>query len=423
MFSKTRRQLVLLNSAVLIFFLFIFGFILYAHMDYRLLRQADEAINNTARSMQLSSIDQMLQADHPEPDADRTTSYLFWDEQGHLLNQYPKHMFSLEDAGEFKNSTHNGSLQYVSAGGREYRLLGFNNPMKEVVDSKAVPHVSYVVVVRSLEDAHKMLQTLRTDLIIGCSAGVLFSILAGFYLAGRSLIPIRRSWDKQQQFVADASHELRTPIAVIQTRSELLFRHPQRSVEEESENIALILKESKRMGRLIDDLLTLARTDSNQLQIHTATVPVHQLLQEITEQFALLAETKFIHIHSQIEPSVLWGDENRLRQLFIILLDNALKFTPPEGSIEVRCHNLSHSIRIVVKDSGCGINEADLPRIFERFYRGDKSRSRSDGGIGLGLSIAEWIVLAHKGTIRVQSQLSIGTEFIIIFPKKTINHM
>jgi len=418
MFSKTRRQLVLLNSAVLILFLFVFGFILYAHLNYRLLHQADEAVRNTARSMQLSSIDQMLQADHPEPDADRITSYLFWDEQDHLLNQYPKPTFSLEDAIKLRDITRDGSLHDISLEKRQYRGLGFNNPMPEAFDSQSFPHVSYVVVIRNLEDAHHMLQTLRMDLLIGCTTGVLFSILAGFYLAGRSLIPIRKSWDKQQQFVADASHELRTPIAVVQTRSELLFRHPQHTIEEESENIALILKESKRMGHLVEDLLTLARTDSNQLQIHGAEVPVHQLLQEITEQFTLLAETKFIHIHSHIEPSVIWGDEHRLRQLFIILLDNALKFTPPEGLIEIACYNLSNSTRIVIKDSGCGISEEDLPRIFERFYRGDKSRSRSEGGTGLGLSIAEWIVQAHKGTIRVQSQLSVGTEFLIVLPKK-----
>ncbi|MGG1516970.1 ATP-binding protein [Paenibacillus oryzisoli] len=417
MFSKTRRQLVLLNSVVLMLFLVIFGIILYVHMEYRLLHQADEAISNTVKAMQLSSIDQMLQTDHPEPDADRNTSYLFWDENGHLLNAYPKHMFSEKEAVDLKNRSQDGSLHGVTVGKRTYRMLGFNNVRSDEL-SGSIPHVSYVVVLRSLEDANRMLQTLRTDLLIGCSIGILFSILMGFYLAGRSLIPIRRSWDKQQQFVADASHELRTPIAVIQTRSELMFKHPQHTVEEESKNIALILKESKRLGHLVEDLLTLARTDSNQMQIHKTEVPVHQLLQEITEQFTLLAETKFVHIHSSIEPCIIWGDEQRLRQLFIILLDNALKFTPPEGLIEISCHNVSNSIRIVIKDSGSGISEEDLPRIFERFYRGDKSRSRSEGGTGLGLSIAEWIVAAHKGTIGVHSQIAMGTEFLIVLPKK-----
>lgn len=263
-----------------------------------------------------------------------------------------------------------------------------------------------------------MLQTLPTEVFLASVAGVLFSILAGFYLAGRSLVPIRRSWDKQQQFVADASHELRTPTSVIQTRAELLFRHPQHTIEQESQNIALILKESKRMGKLIDDLLTLARTDSNQLQINAATIPLHPILEDLAEQFELLAETKSIRIRSHFQPSVIWGDENRLRQLFVILLDNALKFTPPHGSIEFTCHSLPHAIRVIVKDSGCGIAEADLPHIFERFYRGDKSRSRTEGGTGLGLSIAEWIVHAHKGSIRVTSQIGIGTEFQISFPKK-----
>ncbi|MBB3070759.1 signal transduction histidine kinase [Paenibacillus baekrokdamisoli] len=368
--------------------------------------------------MLTKSIDQMLRVDHPEPDPDRRTSYFFWDEQGNLINQYPKQSFSLNDASRFKNIITDGSLLNVSAGGREYRVLGFRNPMHETDDSSSLPHVSYVVVVRSLDAENKMLQTLRTDLILGSAAGALVSILAGFYLAGRSLLPIRRSWNKQQQFVADASHELRTPTSVILTRAELLFRHPQHTIEQESQNIAVILKESKRMGKLVNDLLTLARTNSNQLQINAVPIPLHPVLAEITEEFQLLAETKAIHIHSHFQPSLIWGDESRLRQLFIILLDNALKFTPPHGSIEFTCRNLSHSIQIIVKDSGCGIAEVDLPHIFERFYKGDKTRSRTEGGTGLGLSIAQWIVQEHKGSIRVTSQVSIGTEFQIIFPRK-----
>jgi signal transduction histidine kinase len=301
---------------------------------------------------------------------------------------------------------------------REYLTLGFVNTTEAMAGSSAASHVAYVVVIRNLEEENKMLDTLRMDLAIGCAAGVLFSILVGFFLAGHALVPIRRSWNKQQQFVADASHELRTPTAVIQTRAELLFRHPQHTIEEESQNIALILKEIKRMGRLIDDLLTLARTDSNQLQIHAAPISLHLLLQEITEQFELLADTKSIQIHSHIQPAVIEGDDNRLRQLFIILLDNALKFTPPNGFINVTCHTSPHYVRVFVKDSGCGISPDDLPHVFERFYRGDKSRSRTEGGTGLGLSIAEWIVLAHNGTIHVASQAGSGTEFQLMFPRK-----
>lgn len=415
MFNKTRARLVTVNSAVLVLILLVSGVILYSHLRYRLFHQADEALVNVARAMQANSIDQMLQADHPEPDADRRTSYFFWDEQGRLIDQYPKQLYSLGDVARFKNIAVDGSLRNIYAGGREYRVLGFRNPMNAAA---SLPHASYVIIIRSLEAENKMLQTLRTDLALVSVTGVIFSILAGFYLAGRSLVPIRTSWNKQQQFVADASHELRTPTSVIQSRTELLFRHPQHTIEQESRNIALILKESKRMGKLIDDLLTLARTDSNQLQINAAAIPLRPILEEIAEQFALLAETKSIRIHSTFQDSVIMGDESRLRQLFVILLDNALKFTPPHGSIEFTSRNLSHSVQIIVRDTGCGIAKADLPHIFERFYRGDKSRSRAEGGTGLGLSIAEWIVRAHKGTIHVTSEESVGTEFQIGFPKK-----
>ncbi|TDF94437.1 sensor histidine kinase [Paenibacillus piri] len=418
MFNKTRTQLVLLNSVVFVLVLLVSGIVLYVHLGYRLYHQADEALLDIARTMQTGSIDQMLRDDHPEPDADRRVSYFFWDEQGQLIAQYPKQSFSLNDALRFKNMSAEGSLLNMSAGGRDYKVLGFRNPMREAVGASPLPHVFDVVAIRSLEAERRMLRTLRTDLALGGAAGLIFSVLAGFYLAGRSLVPIRRSWTKQQQFVADASHELRTPTSVIRTRAELLFRHPQHTIEQESQNIAVIAKESKRMGKLIDDLLTLARTDSNQLQIQAAAIPLHPILEEIAEQFQLLAETKSIRIHSQFQPSIIWGDESRLRQLFVILLDNALKFTPPHGTIEFTCHNLPHSVKIVVKDSGCGIAEADLPHIFERFYRGDKVRSRDEGGTGLGLSIAEWIVHAHKGTIRVASRVSVGTEFQMMFPRK-----
>jgi signal transduction histidine kinase len=130
-----------------------------------------------------------------------------------------------------------------------------------------------------------------------------------------------------------------------------------------------------------------------------------------------LAETKEIEIRTEIDgPPTFWGDESRIRQLLIILLDNALKFTPPGGSITVSCRQTANVVHLGVRDTGHGISRSDLPHIFERFYRADKARSRPEGGTGLGLSIAKWIVTAHGGEIRVHSTPGDGTEMLILLP-------
>ncbi|MNT17714.1 Alkaline phosphatase synthesis sensor protein PhoR [compost metagenome] len=186
-----------------------------------------------------------------------------------------------------------------------------------------------------------------------------------------------------------------------------------------SPDIAVILKESKRMSKLLEDLLTLARSDSNQLQIQPTLFQLNALIRELTRQFSLLANTKEIDIEVELqEPLSLWGDESRIRQLLVILLDNALKYTPESGVIKVSGRYQSNQVYICVSDSGCGIAENELPYIFDRFYRGDKVRSRTEGGTGLGLSIAKWIVEVHGGDIHIHSRVGDGTRTELLFPRK-----
>jgi two-component system sensor histidine kinase CiaH len=142
-------------------------------------------------------------------------------------------------------------------------------------------------------------------------------------------------------------------------------------------------------------------------------------LNEMLEQDGLFAEVNNIDIYSTVEKQIPFlGDEERIRQLLVILLDNAIKYTPEQGKITVTCRQQRNFVEIIIEDTGIGISKQDLPLIFDRFYRGDKVRSRSGGGYGLGLSIAKWIVEAHKGKVRVESQLGKGTRFILTFPLK-----
>jgi two-component system sensor histidine kinase CiaH len=414
MFNNTRRRLVILNAAVFLLLLSILSSLLYVHMRYRLFHDTDEILNQAEHRIQsFHNISELLRSDHPDPQQDERTTYLFWDAQGQLIEQVPKQSFSLGIASQFRNHPDAQTVRTVTTDKHSYRVLQFPN------QNQSSSTIASIGIVRSLEDVKGTLRSLMLDIAVGIVAGVIISILAGLFLAERALVPIRRSWEKQQRFVADASHELRTPTAVIHAQTELLFRYPTHSIEQESPNIAVILKESKRMGKLVEDLLTLARSDSNQLQIQSSTIALDSLLSEVIDQFRLLADTQEIEIITDLHPPLtLWGDEGRIRQLLIILLDNALKYTPSSGRIEVSGRYQSNSVYISILDTGCGIAEDELPHIFERFYRGDKVRSRTQGGTGLGLSIAQWIVDAHGGVIRVHSKVNTGTKVELLFPRK-----
>lgn len=415
MFHKTRIRLVILYSIVILLILTSFSALLYAYVRYKLFEQVDTGLQQTERKI----VRLGFQDIHPELDIG--TFYLFWNKQGELLNPLPKRFIPVEHQYGFRQELTERTMMDITYNGQSYRLLQFPNEgkIKRPTDDPSVPVIAAVTLLKDLGDEKRMLKALRFVIFIGIAAGIVLSVIAGFFLAGRSLVPIRRSWDKQQQFVADASHELRTPTTVIQAQTELLFRHPRHTIEQESENIANVLKESKRMGKLIEDLLTLARSDSDQLQIHSNTFPLGPLLEDIAQQFRYLAETKSITIRTDIqEGTVFRGDEGRIRQLIVILLDNALKYTPADGTIELHCRKSSNLVHLVVRDSGCGIDQEHISRIFERFYRVNISRSRTEGGTGLGLSIAKWIVEAHDGDIRVQSELAKGTTFHITLPQK-----
>ncbi|MBW7452726.1 sensor histidine kinase [Paenibacillus sepulcri] len=414
MFNNIRRRLVILNAVVFLLVLTILSSLLYVHMRYRLFHDTDEILKLAETRIQSShNLSELLRSGHPEPEQDERTIYLFWNAHGQLIGQLPTQAFSPDITNELRESADSTMLRTVSVGKQRYRVLVTPN---NHADSGSIITVG---IVRSLEDAMSTLRSLMWDIAAAIIAGMVISILAGLFLAGRALIPIRNAWERQQRFVADASHELRTPTAVIHAQTELLLRHPTHSIEQESPHIAVVLKESKRMNRLLDDLLTLARSDSNQLQIQTSDIALDALLKELSEQFKLLARTKGVNIVTELNvPLSLWGDEGRIRQLLVILLDNALKYTPSSGRIEVVGRYQGHSVYISVSDNGCGIAEDELPYVFDRFYRGDKVRSRAEGGTGLGLSIAEWIVDVHGGTIRIDSKVNMGTQVELLFPRK-----
>jgi signal transduction histidine kinase len=244
------------------------------------------------------------------------------------------------------------------------------------------------------------------------------------FMSKRALVPIQDAYNRQREFVANASHELRTPLSVIFSSIEALTMDEEITTNDFSQKILQRLRdEVKRMTKLINDLLTLARSDSEHaaLELVKETFDFRPYAERTLQSLEELATKKEISLHFDAPPSVtVVGDADKLTQLLYILLDNAIKYTPDGGDVSLKLDVVPYKqqrlLTISVKDTGIGISREDIGRIFDRFYRADKARTRQHGGHGLGLSIAKWIVDAHQGRIDVKSEVGKGTEFIVRIP-------
>ena len=220
---------------------------------------------------------------------------------------------------------------------------------------------------------------------------------------------LERSFVEVRRFTADASHELRTPLTALRTEVEVAM-NKSLSVADQQRLLGGLLEELVRMSRLTDQLLTLSRQDAGVEQISLGSLDLHTLVSDVVEALRPIADSKGLRlVFHQESPARTEGDGIRLRQVFINLLDNALKYTPEGGSVAVRIRQHERASIVTVEDSGVGISAEHLPHVFERFYRVDKARSRDMGGTGLGLSIAQSIVQAHGGTITLTSPTRGGT--------------
>jgi signal transduction histidine kinase len=227
------------------------------------------------------------------------------------------------------------------------------------------------------------------------------------------LARLQEAYQAQRRFVADASHELRTPLTTIRGNLGLLQREPPISEADRVAVLADLVAESERMSRLVGDLLTLARADAGRPLRHEA-VPVAPLLADIARRLAASHPGRPIHYAGGQDVAVV-GDPDALMQVLLILLDNALKFTPPDGDIRVTTTASAGHVAIAVQDTGPGISPEALPHIFERFYQGDTARAGT--GTGLGLAIAKALVEALHGTISVESEAGRGSTFVVTLPR------
>ena len=347
-----------------------------------------------------------------------------------------------------------GVAQIVRVGGDELLLVARSPGSTESA-------VSRVVVAASMRSAQLALRELVGTSLIIAPILLLASLGLAYVIAGRALQPIdvvinevqaitdgrslhrrlpvvhsgdeiarltvtlnemierlEKSFGALRRFTADASHELKTPLTVLRADVERAMN----STTAKSERLVALeeaLQETTRMADLVDSLLTLARADEGRFDLHREPVELEPLAREVFETAAILGEAAGVSVHMPaVEPVSVMGDHMRLRQLFMNLVTNALKYTPRGGSVEIMLSRFEKTAVFSVRDTGIGISAADLPHVFERFYRADRARSRSAerGGFGLGLAISQWIAEAHAGTISVRSRLTRGSTFTVTLP-------
>lgn len=231
---------------------------------------------------------------------------------------------------------------------------------------------------------------------------------------------LNEDYEKQKRFVSDVSHELRTPISIINGYANMLERWGKEDEEVLNESIEAIIDEAKNMQLLVVNLLTLVRSDNQTLQYNQEEFYMDELVFDAIKETSMIDEVGHRISYDLGEQVKVNLDYSKTKQMLRIFLDNAIKYTPQQGAINIKVYSKDNMCHIHIKDSGIGISKEDLPHLFDRFYRSDESRTRQTGGHGLGLAIAKVIVIGQSGKIKVKSKLGEGSEFIIMFPKAYI---
>lgn len=273
-----------------------------------------------------------------------------------------------------------------------------------------------VIVGVPLTDVRREQHEVREAMLVGIPIALIVAAAGGLWLASLGLRPITEALRTQRQFMADASHELRTPVSVVRSASDVTLSRDHRDEGEYREALAITGSQAKRLGRLVDDMLVLARADAGGYPLRPVDLYLDDLVDECRRAAEVLARERGVTIAASTPHETPFrGDEDLLRQLITNVLQNAVQHTPSGGSVTVGLREEGGAIKIAVTDTGPGIAPADRARIFDRFVRLDPSRR--GGGTGLGLPIAKWIAEAHGGTLVLETSAPGGSTFCVSLPR------
>lgn len=459
MFQATRRRLALWYTAVTAVLLLLFASGVYLYVRSTLIERIDDTLNHVVEIVERSLVIEPIATTDTEQF--RINIEATFRDNADTVDDDHIDLEWFSPTGELLWSTLSEPLGIPIRTNRtgetvriirdqEYTSLLLRQVTERVQIGRQV--LGYLRVSHPWFEVTKPIRQLIFDLSLGTGLMVLSVAFCGWFLSGKAMEPVRESYQRLKQFTADASHELRSPIALIQTNVQVALTDPDLSDASGSasanyrQQLKIVERLTQRLGRLVDDLLFLARQDSGIVQPCFSDCPLDALLMEVVEENLLIAKEKNITLHLHlVEPPetetdpqsidnwfTLQADWNQLVRLFTNLIANAVHYTPPQGKVDVeltripfgsRRSSLIPELQVKVSDTGIGIPESALPRLFDRFYRVDPARTHTattsvetPTGSGLGLAIAAAIVENHHGHIKVDSILHQGTTFTVTLP-------
>lgn len=423
MFQTTRRRLALWYTAVTAVLLLVFASGFFFYVRSTLIERIDDTLNHVAEVVQRSLV---IQAEGNQILVNVEASF-----RDNSISLEDDHI-DLEwfDATEERRwSTFAEEIAvplHVNSNGETVHLSE-TQLLRQVTQKVQIgQHVlGYLRVSHPWFEVTKPTRQLILDLSAGTAIMVGIVAAIGWFLSGLAMQPIRDSYQRLKQFTADASHELRNPIAVIQTNVQVALSDPDPDPQTQRYHLQVVERLTRRLGKLVDDLLFLARQDSGIVQAQRSTIALEDLLDEVLEEQGMVAAEKEISLDLKTDGHLeylLQGDRDQLSRLFTNLISNAVQYTPKAGKITLELAQLKRSngsfLQTKVIDTGIGISEEELPKLFDRFYRVDPARTKATGGSGLGLAIAQAIVENHHGQIQIESKINQGTTVTVTLPQQ-----
>ena len=350
--------------------------------------------------------DQITDGKKIEYDANRANFYYVFTKNNELVHGDESFYGLYKDIANLMLDVKEGDPQTVEWKNEDLLLIKYHLPLTQ--------NGNYMIIGQSVTKQHHLLERVMYAFIILILIGTLCIAFLSHYLAGKAMVPIKKSFERQRKFVSDASHELRTPLSVFYSSVEVLENDDENRFGAFGQEVLTDLKnETQHMETLLEGLLFLARFDQNKLTTKKEDIELSELVNSITKSFERTLPDS-IQLKTQIADDIQFvGDETSIRELLYILLENAAKFTE-KGSISVSLTSINNYIKLIVEDTGIGITQRDLPHVFDRFYQATKNRQKK--GTGLGLSIAQAIVSHHHGHISVESEFERGTKFFVSLP-------
>lgn len=402
MLIKMHRRLTMQNLGIVALIFFILTSLTYSYVSYSLYQQKEERLQAFAHAMTEHDWTPrkriMNTANRPN------LGYLHIAPNGTLLRVDPTMPFEISDWREF-----------VALATEQQGTMKYDGMTVYYAWDKSL-YGMRVITFESDEVESAILDSIFWTFLIACLLSLIAFYLMSRYLAGKAVAPIAKAWETQKNFLADASHELRTPLTVIRTNLDVVMCSPEETVAEQTEWLDNIREETRAMSGLVESIFFMARADANQMKLERTQFDYRVMIELAVRAYKPMAEEKGITLTADLDNgAVICGDEDKLRRVLRVLVENAIRHTPAGGTITVRMTHDAKMTELAVIDTGEGIPLIHQEHLFERFYQADRSRSK--GGAGLGLAIAKWIVEEHGGTISLKSAVGEGAAFTVRLPK------